>query len=458
MKITFCGAARTVTGSCYLIEIGNDKSLVDCGMFQGAKDLNRLNYAPLDFNPADVERVFLTHAHIDHCGLIPKLVVQGFRGDIYATSATIDLAKIMLEDSAQTQISETEQENKRRLREGLEPREPLYSKEDVARCFPLFKKVDYGELVQVSDSIRVRYQDAGHILGSAMIEIFVREQGGERKLVFSGDVGQWGSPIVKDPTLIESADYVFVESTYGNRLHEGADEGEKLFLEYALEAHKKGGKLLVPSFAVERTQQILYTINKLIKSNDFPDEKVFLDSPLAIKATSVFKRHRECFDEETASQKDPFTFDGLVYTQDVKDSIKLNSYERPCVIMAGSGMCTGGRIRHHFKHGLWDPKNTVLFVGYQAEGTLGRYILDGEKEVRMMGMVIAVKAKIRKIEGFSAHADYEDLLKWVDGFSSKPQRVFVVHGEPEAAESFKDKLAKKGLNAYVPYFGETVEL
>ncbi len=458
MKITFCGAARTVTGSCYLVESRDKKYLVDCGMFQGSKDLNKLNYEPFEFVPREISYVFLTHAHIDHCGLLPKLVSQGFTGRIVATPATVDLAKVMLEDSAHMQVSETEDENKRRLREGLEPREPLYTLDDVKDCFALFKKVSYGEMFEVGGGMSVRYQDAGHILGSAMIEMFVKEGTGGKKLVFSGDVGQWDNPIINDPTLIEEADYFLIESTYGNRLHESLAEREKLLLKYARETHDKGGKLMIPAFAMERTQELLYAIRGLVKGGVFPNEKVFLDSPLAMKATDIFERHRECYDKEAAKIKNPFSFKNLVYTSKVEDSMKLNGYTSPCIIIAGSGMCTGGRIRHHFKHGIWNPKNTVLFVGYQAEGTLGRHILDGEKEIRMMGIDVVVRADIKRIDGFSAHADYEGLLKWVEGFKKRPKKVFVVHGEPDAAESFKGKLEAKGFNVEVPYFGQTIEL
>jgi metallo-beta-lactamase family protein len=363
----------------------------------------------------------------------------------------------MLEDSAHIQVGETEQENKRRLREGLEPRVPLYTVEDVRECFPLFKRINYSEPRKINGSISVRYLDAGHILGSAFIEMFVTENGKTKKIVFSGDVGQWNNPIIKGPTLIEEADYLLIESTYGDRLHEETDR-DKLLLQYVKEAYNKGGKLMIPSFAIDRTQELLYAMNKMIRARTFPDEKVYLDSPLAMKATRVFEKHRECFGQEVTKVPNPFEFKGLIYTEHVKDSVKLNDYNGPCVIIAGSGMCTGGRIRHHFKHGLWNKKNTVLFVGYQAEGTLGRYILEGSKKVRMMGIEVVVNADIRRIGGFSAHSDYEGLLRWAAGFKKKPKRVFVMHGEPAAAAAFKEKLEDKGFDSYVPHLGETTEL
>ena len=458
MKLTFCGATKIVTGSCYLVETGEEKILVECGMFQGPKDITRLNYKPFHFNPNEISHVFLTHAHLDHSGLIPKLVAGGFNGEILATSATVDLCKVMLEDSAETQISNINHENKRRLREGLQPRKPLYTQKEVRDSLPLFKRVDYDKLYKITKSISVRYKDAGHILGSAIIEMFITEDSKTKKIVFSGDLGQQDTPIINDPSIIEDTDYLLIESTYGDRLHEDVKSREGLLLQYARETYEKGGKLLIPSFAVERTQELLYTLNKLFKSGEFPKEEVFLDSPLAIKVTEVFRKHRECFDEEALTYGDPFSSPNIVYTPKVQNSIRLNSYDKPCVIIAGSGMCTGGRIRHHFKHGLWDPKNTVLFVGYQAESTLGRVILEGAEEVRMMGLKVVIRAGIRSINAFSAHADYIGLIKWSKGFIKKPKMTFVVHGEPNAVESLKSKLEKEGLVCNIPSLHETVEI
>jgi len=459
MQIRFCGAAKIVTGSCYLIKTGKTQFLVDCGMFQGTKDITRINYEPFCFNPKEISYVFLTHAHIDHSGLIPKLKKEGFKGTIFATPATVDLCRIMLEDSANIQMTETEMENKRRLREGLPPRKPLYTIDDARNSFTLFKKLDYDELTKITDNVSVRYRDAGHIIGSAIIEVFVKENGKDKKIVFSGDLGQWNVPIIKDPTFIEDADYLLVESTYGDRSHEDISIRDDLLLKYAVDTFKKGGKLLIPSFAIERTQELLYSFNKLIKAKKFPDEKIFLDSPLAIKATEIFKRHKECFDEEALNEYgDPFDFKNLVYTSKAKDSMGINDYKKPCVVIAGSGMCTAGRIRHHLKHGLWDPKNTVLFVGYQAEGTLGRVILEGAEKVRMMGIQVAVKADIEKINSFSAHADYRDILKWVAGFKEKPAKIFIIHGEESAAKSLKMKLEEKGFDCYIPSMREEAKL
>ena len=458
MKITFCGAAKIVTGSCYLLEVGAEKALVDCGMFQGNKSTTRKNYDPFPFDPQDIKHVFLTHAHIDHSGLLPKLVKHGFKGKIHATSATADLCEVMLSDSGHIQESDTEHENRRRLRQGLEPRKPLYTQEDARACIPLFAKESYGNMIKISDVFSVRYQDAGHILGSAMIEIFVTEGNEKKKLVFSGDIGQWDAPIVEDPTLIEEADYVFMESTYGDRLHEPIGNRDELLLKAIQETYEKGGKLLIPTFAIERTQELLIALKKIIESGKFPKEKIYLDSPLAIKATDIFKRHHECFDDDADTIKNPFSFPELVYTLKAKDSMAINRLSEPAIIMAGSGMCTGGRIRHHLKHGLWDKKNTVLFVGYQAAHTLGRIILDGAEKIWTMGMTIVVKADIRKINSFSAHADYKDLLKWAKGFKNKPKKIFVMHVEPDAAIAFKRRLEENGFKATVPNIHSTVEL
>jgi metallo-beta-lactamase family protein len=459
MKVKFCGAAQIVTGSCYHLEINGKQYMVDCGMFQGKKEITKLNYEKFAFDPKKIDYLFLTHAHIDHSGLIPKLVSQGFKGRILATSATTDLCKIMFVDSAGIQESDTRRENSRRARDGLPIREPLYTVEDAKHCIKHFRNIKYDKIYTIDDKIKVRYRDAGHIIGAAIIEIFVNEKGKEKKLVFSGDLGQWNIPIVKDPTLISEADYVFIESTYGDRIHKDKGKSKELLLKYIEETYKRGGKLLIPSFAIERTQELLFAMHKLSKEGKMPKEKVFLDSPLAIRATKVFEKHHEVYDEEIKKEMpDPFRFDGLEFTQKTGDSMKLNRYREPAVIIAGSGMCNGGRIKHHFKHGLWDPKNTVLFVGYQAEGTLGRHILEGAKKVRMLGTETVVKAKVAKINSFSAHADYRELIKWLSGFKKKPIEVFIVHGEERSTLAFKDKLDKKGFKSYIPKLNQVVKL
>jgi metallo-beta-lactamase family protein len=459
MKVTFCGAAGIVTGSCYLVESGNTKILVDCGMFQGPKDVTRMNYLPFLFDPRKISHVLLTHAHIDHSWLIPRLFRKGFSGKVLCTAPTRDLSRIMLEDSAYVNEKDVEDENRRRKREGLAPREPLFTMADAKKSLRLFSPVSYGQEVQIAGGMRARFRDAGHILGSSIIELFVEEGGKETKLVFSGDLGQWDAPIVQDPTLIKEADYVFIESTYGDTSRESSKGKEKALQDTIAKTYKRRGKLMIPSFAVERTQELLYYIHRLIDKGKFPKESVFLDSPLAIKATEVFQKHGAFYDEETRrSFATPFTFARLENLVTTRDSMKLNDYPKPCVIMAGSGMCTGGRIRHHLRHHLGEPENTLLFVGYQAEGTLGRHILDGAKRVRMMGMEVEVKSKIERIEGFSAHADAEELLRWAEGFGRKPRKIFVVHGELGASTALARRLNSLGYETHIPKIGETVEL
>ncbi len=459
MKLTFCWAAKIVTWSCYLIETGTTKFLIDCGMFQWPKDIMKLNYEPFLFDPKTIDFVLLTHGHIDHCGLIPKLYTQGFKGKIYTTAATLDVCSIILEDSAEIQDKNIQQENRRRMRTGQEPRKPLYTKDDAKACMKLFQAIEYRKIINITDTIEARFQDAWHILWSASIELFVTEWNTKKKLVFSWDIGQWNTPIVQDPTLIADTDYLFMESTYGDRRHEDTAGKKELLIKYITETFKKWGKLLIPSFSVERTQELLYFFNIIIKEWNFPAEKIFLDSPLSIKATEIFKKHTEVFDEE-ALHKYPhaFEFPQLECTESVEDSIKLNTNNSPCIIIAGNGMCTAGRITHHLKHGLRNTKNTVLFVGYQAEGTLGRYILDGEKKVKMMGIEVDVNAKIAKIEGFSGHADSDQLMKRAKGFTKAPKKTFIIHGEWTAQTTLEGKLEEIGFVCQIPSLKDCIEL
>lgn len=459
MKLTFCGAAKIVTWSCYYIETWTTKFLVDCGMFQWPKDVMRLNYEPFLFDPKEIDFVLLTHAHIDHCWLIPKLHKNGFTWKIYATSATIDICWIILEDSAEIQEKNIEQENKRRKQNHQEPRLPLYTKQDAKACMPLFTQVEYTQTYDITDSIQARFVDAGHIMWSASIELFVTENGEKMKLVFSGDIGQRGTPIIQDPTLIQTADYLFMESTYGDRLHEDTAGKEELLLKYTLETFKKWGKLLIPSFSVERTQELLYFFNMIISEGKFPDEKIFLDSPLSIKATEIFKRHREYFDEETLHKyPHPFDFKQLECTESVEDSQKLNDYPAPCIIIAGNWMCTAGRITHHLRHGLWSTKNTLLFVWYQAEWTLGRYILEWEKTVRMMWLEVEVNAEIEKINWFSGHADADQLMRRAKWFTQAPKKTFIMHGEGNAQIAMQWKLEAIWFACEIPRMKEQIEL
>lgn len=459
MKLTFCWAAKIVTWSCYYIQTGSTKFLVDCGMFQWPKDIGKMNYDPFLFDPKEIDFVLLTHAHIDHCGLIPKLYKQGFKGKIYATSATIDLCWIMLEDSAMIQEKNIEEENKRRKLNHQKPRVPMYTLDDAIKCMKLFTTVEYKKNYKITDTIEVRFQNAGHILWSANIELFVTEENTTKKLVFSWDIGQRDTPIIQDPTLIQDADYLFMESTYGDRLHEDTAGKEELLTQYIKKTYERWGKLLIPSFSVERTQELLYFFNMIIKKWNFPREKIFLDSPLSVKATNIFKKRTEYFDEEaTHKYPHPFDFPELECTEKIEDSIKLNTYDQPCIIIAGNGMCTAGRITHHLKHGLWNAKNTVLFVWYQAEWTLGRHILNGEKKIRAMGQYLTVNAEILKIEWFSGHADANQLLRRAKWFTKAPTKTFIIHGEWSAQTTMKTKLEEIGFTCGIPKIGDKVEL
>jgi metallo-beta-lactamase family protein len=448
MKLTFNGAARVVTGSCYLIETGNEKILVECGMFQGTEEVSSLNYNSWKFDPKKITHVLLTHAHIDHSGLIPKLVKEGFTGKIMTTSATRDLCEIMFRDSAVVQSIQEKEDGKL----------PLYAESDSKKTMNFFDLVEYGKMYDVTPHIKTRFRDAGHILGSAIIEVFVEEGGKTKKITFSGDLGQKGIPIVNDPELIEDTDYLLIESTYGKRLHKGLKEKNEMLLGVIKHTFEKRGKLFIPSFAVERTQELLYRMKQFTLKGVMPKEPVFLDSPLAIRATDVFEKHYEVYDKETKATKKPFSFSALSYTMKPPQSKRLNNMPGPMIIIAGSGMCTAGRIQHHFRNGIDNQNNTVLFVGYQAEGTEGKQIKEGAKNIELFGQNFPIRAEIFSIDAFSGHADYNGLLGWVKGFKKKPKKVFIIHGEEESALSFKEKLEKIGLKAKVPKLYETVEL
>jgi len=454
MNLSFLGAAGTVTGSCFLLETENRKYLVDCGMFQGSAAEESLNEQPFPINPADLDCVFLTHAHIDHSGRIPKLFREGFKGDIVTTKATAELCAIMLPDSGHIQEFEAEWENRKRRRAGKPEKQPLYTIQDALDCLKLFKSVHYDELVDINDEVTVRFRDAGHILGSAIIEMWVRENGSETKIVFSGDLGNWNMPILRDPTFIDEADYVIIESTYGNRLHEKKEESIDRFIDLINDTVEKGGNVIIPSFAVGRTQEIIYELNKHIgKYNEklakFLNIQTFIDSPLAISATEVFRNNLDCFDEEAreyiANGDNPLDFPGLTFTRTAEESKALNERTESCIIISASGMCEAGRTKHHLKHNLWREDSTIIFVGYQAEGTLGRRILDGAKKVRIFGEEISVNARVEMIHGLSGHADRDTLMKWLRGFKRKPERIFIVHGEDMSAKDFAS-LVESNLN------------
>lgn len=473
MKITFLGATKTVTGSNFLVEAAGKKFLVDCGMYQGAAQDEWENSSPFAFDVNELDFMLLTHAHIDHSGRIPKLYNEGFRKPIYATKATCDLCSIMLPDSGHIQEMEIEWKNRKRTRKGLDPIPPLYTAEEALKCLEVFCPVKYDEIIDIDENIHVRFNDAGHMLGSAIIEIWADENGKTTKAVFTGDLGNNDIPLLSSPTMIDDADYLVMESTYGGRLHMRNDDKANLFLSIVSETLDKGGTVVIPSFAVGRTQEILYELNGLkdvIKDEDFRKKyetlmkaPVYVDSPLAISATEIFRENMDLFDEETQEimrrGDNPLEFPGLQFTRTAEESKELNEKNESSIIISASGMCEVGRIKHHLKHNLWNPNSTILFVGYQAPGTLGRKIVDGAKSVKLFGEEIAVNARIEYIEGYSGHADQEWLLNFIYSFIRKPKTIFLVHGEPEGQVTLKQKIqGTTEIPVIIPEYGEQYEL
>ena len=474
MKITFLGATRTVTGSNFLVEGGGKKFLVDCGMWQGKAEQEMENSQEFEFNPSEIDFMLLTHAHIDHSGRIPKLYNEGFRNKVYAHKATCDLCTLMLPDSGHIQETEAEWKNKKRKRKGEEPIEPIYTAEDAVRCLEIFEPVQYDQIIEITPEIHVRFNDAGHMLGSSIIEVWVKEGDKETKTVFTGDIGNNDIPLLSPPTMIEDTDFLVMESTYGSRLHMRNDEKAEIFLDVVSETLDNGGTVVIPSFAVGRTQEILYEINKL--KDEYGDDEefrrkyktimkapVYVDSPLAISATEVFRENTEIFDEETKEEimrgDNPLEFPGLKFTRTADESKVLNEDQTPSIIISASGMCEVGRIKHHLKHNLWNPKSTILFVGYQAPGTLGYSIVNGAKTVKIFGEEIAVNARIEYIEGYSGHADQELLMNCIYSYIKKPKHIFLVHGEPESQDVLADKIEEETkIGVTIPEFGETYEL
>ena len=473
MKITFLGATRTVTGSNFLVEAAGKKFLVDCGMWQGKAETEMQNVEEFEFNPNEIDFMLLTHAHIDHSGRIPKLYNEGFRNKIYAHKATCDLCTLMLPDSGHIQEMENEWKNRKRIRKGEKEIPPLYTAEDAVHSLEIFEPVQYDEIIEITPEIHVRFNDAGHMLGSSIIELWVKEDGKETKTVFTGDLGNNDIPLLSEPTMIESADYLVMESTYGSRMHLRNNEKAEMFLDIVSETLDNGGTVVIPSFAVGRTQEILYEINKLKDTIDDEEFKrkyktlmksaVYVDSPLAISATEVFRENMDLFDEETQDQimkgDNPLEFPGLEFTRTADESKALNEDQTPSIIISASGMCEVGRIKHHLKHNLWNPKSTILFVGYQAPGTLGYSIVNGAKKVKIFGEEIAVNARIEYIEGYSGHADQEGLMNFIYSFITKPKHIFLVHGEEESQDILQEKIkSETGIGVTVPEFGETYEL
>ena len=458
MKITFLGANHEVTGSCTLIEAAGQRFLIDCGMEQG-KDV--YENQPIPVAPGEIDWVLATHAHIDHTGMLPLLVRNGFRGKIYATNPTVELCGIMLRDSAHIQEFEAEWKNRKGQRSGAEPVEPMYTVQDAEAAMKLFVGKAYGQRFQLAPGIEARFVDVGHLLGSASIELWITEGETTTKLVFSGDIGNLDQPIIKDPAYIKEADYAFMESTYGDRSHGPKPDYVSELTKILQRTFDRGGNVVIPSFAVGRTQEMLYFIREikekgLVKGHgNFP---VYIDSPLAIEATRIFKdTDPDCFDADTRAllEKgiDPITFPGLRVTVTSDESRMINADRVPKVILSASGMCEAGRIRHHLKHNLWRPECTILFVGYQAVGTLGRTLLEGATTVKLFGEPIEVRAELCQLTGMSGHADREGLLRWVNSFEQKPKRVFVMHGEDETEDHFVQTLTEQGFTACAPYNG-----
>lgn len=466
MKLNFIGAAHEVTGSCTLLTLGGVNYLIDCGMEQG-RDI--FENVPLPVAAGTIEAVFLTHAHVDHSGMLPKLYKDGFKGKIYTTAVTADLCEIMLRDSAHIQESEAEWKSKKSVRNGGEPIEPVYGMADAESALRLFQRCQYATVYQVAQNLQIRFTDIGHLLGSAAIEMWLTEGDKTRKIVFSGDVGNTNQPLINDPKTVEEADFLVLESTYGDRLHDRRPHGDTVeeLAGYISRTFDRGGSLIIPSFAVGRTQELLYAIRTakhrglLAKYGNFP---VYVDSPLAVESTRIFLQcDPVCFDEDTTALLNagvnPIWFDGIELSVSSDESKAINFDTRPKIIISASGMCEAGRIRHHLKHGLWKPENSVLFVGYQAENSLGRKLQDGAGTVRIFGEDIAVKAEILSLHGTSGHADQEGLLRWVAAFQKRPQTVFVNHGDEGACETLKGLLeAKFGCVAYAPYSGSEYDL
>ncbi|RJP20240.1 MAG: MBL fold metallo-hydrolase [Deltaproteobacteria bacterium] len=464
VAVTFHGGAREVTGSCIHVQAGNARFLVDCGMFQGGGESDRKNARRMPVPPGSVDFVLSTHAHIDHSGLLPKLVRDGFRGPVHCTAATADLLKVMLPDSGNIQEREAEWENRKRGRSGKRGVTPLYTEADALAVLPRLRPRGYDEPFSPAAGVSVRFVDAGHILGSAIVIVDVPDEGRSRRLVFSGDLGHAGLPIVRDPSPVPGADVVVIESTYGNRVHKGMGETVEEFVHAVNDTlRRKGGNVIIPSFAVGRAQDILYLLAELTRKGRIGGVTVYIDSPLAAEATRITRRHPECFDEEA---KELFAWQDahpdalkVVVVKDVEGSMALNSLRGGAVIMAGSGMCNAGRIKHHLKHNLWRKECSVVFVGFQARGTLGRRIVDGSMRVKVLGEDVVVAADIYTIGGLSAHADREDLLSWAGRFESPPGKALVAHGEESVSLEFAGKLRSKlGWNAEVPFPGVPIAI
>ncbi|MFZ6674282.1 MBL fold metallo-hydrolase RNA specificity domain-containing protein [Undibacterium sp. Xuan67W] len=461
MRLSFHGADRGVTGSCHLIECAGKYVLIDCGMYQGGRELNEENAEPFGFNAADIDFVLLTHAHLDHCGRLPLLVKRGFRGEIITTAASRELARVVMLDSAHLQEAEAQYQARKGARRGESGKtSPLYTTNDAFRCLEFFgRTAQYGQSIKLGTGIEARFLDAGHILGSASIVIDLEEDRQHCTVAFSGDIGNAGRKLLRDPVVPVHADVVVMETTYGDRLHRPLDASIEELYQAIRDTFQRGGNVVIPSFALERAQELLYYLREGVEGGLLPQSmQVFLDSPMAISATAIFAHHHECYDENTArlfnKGQDPFHLPGLHFTRDTADSIAINRFSSGAVIMAGAGMCTGGRVRHHLKHNLWRKNSSVIFVGFASKGTLARQIIDGAKTVKIMGEEIAVKATVHTISGFSAHADRDELLAWHRKVA--PAKTFLVHGEEDVMRNFAQLLDNTEVS--MPAGGESFDL
>lgn len=467
MELQFWGAAQTVTGSMHLLKVNGHNILLDCGLYQGRRKEAFEKNRQLPFDPTTIDTLIVSHAHIDHTGNIPSLVKNGYRGPIWATAATRDLCSIMLRDSAYIQENDVRYVNKKRVRQGKIPFEPLYTQEDAVEALTLFQSIGYDRPFYVAPGVQAIYREAGHIFGSASVTLDIEENGQRKRLVFSGDVGRRRLPILRDPAPVEGADFVIMESTYGGRYHEPISEAKATLKKLVLKVLERGSKLIIPAFAVGRTQEIVYALHELLDRDEIPPIEVFVDSPLAVNATEIFRLHPEVYDRETRQfleethSRDPFGFEGVSYIRHVAASKELNYLDRPAIIISASGMCEAGRILHHLKNNITDPRNIILFVGYQAEHTLGRKILNKQPVVPIFGEEYPLEAEVWKLDGYSAHADHNGLLNWLRTAQSEGniKQLFLVHGELEAAEVLAEAARDQGVpQVHIPAPGQSFEL
>ncbi|MBN1613957.1 MAG: MBL fold metallo-hydrolase [Deltaproteobacteria bacterium] len=464
MKIKFLGAARTVTGSCFILEAMGHRFAIDCGMHQGNRAIDRRNWDAEPYEPEDIEFFLITHAHIDHTGLLPRMVREGFRGPIYMTIPTMDLLSIMLMDSAHLQEMDANWRNKKKLRRGNGKVQPLYTTKDAEATLPLCKGIPYEQLFEPFPGFKVNFRDAGHILGASIIELWIEERGREVKLVFSGDIGRPAQLLMEEPSAVTEADFLFVESTYGNRNHKNEDDTLAELVEAIAYSYRNGEKVVIPAFAVERTQEMLYSLYLLSKDGRLPpDMPVYIDSPMAIHVTEIFRRHTDYFDDETRALIDkgenPLHLPQLHLSMTTEESMAINEQRGPAIVISASGMADAGRIRHHLRHNLWRRGASLVFVGFQAQGTTGRKIVDGAKTIRLFNEDIAVKAKVFTINGFSAHAGQDQLLDWIGRFENRQMQIFLVHGEYAAQQALAARIRELyGFEAVIPDYLEEIDL